>query len=120
MNHLLWILICLTLWMLVEPSPYMQNPTYNYNHAGFLSANSKCDGIAADCINTDDQEMMMDSDISRRILAQSGYISYGALQRDNVPCNVRGNSYYNCNSNQQANPYSRSCNRITYCARNNH
>ncbi|GFP86406.1 protein ralf-like 22 [Phtheirospermum japonicum] len=64
---------------------------------------------------------MMDLDtISRRMLAQSGYISYGALQKDRVPCNVRGNSYYNCNSNARANPYTRGCTQITYCARNNH
>lgn len=112
MNHLLWVLIScvITLCMLVEPSPYMQNPTYHdHDHAVFLSPNSEID-----------QEMMMESDISRRILAQSRYIGYGALQRDNVPCSVRGNSYYNCNSHEQANPYSRSCSRITHCARNNH
>ncbi|KAK6151750.1 hypothetical protein DH2020_014385 [Rehmannia glutinosa] len=77
-----------------------------------------CDRITGDC---DDQETMMASEISRRILEQqSGYISYGALERDSVPCNVRGNSYYNCNSDEQANPYHRACTRITHCARNNH
>ncbi|KAH6785535.1 ralf-like 33 [Perilla frutescens var. hirtella] len=95
----------------------MQNPTYINDHAAvFLPPNyhekiSCQDGIGGDC---------MQSELSRRILANAGYISYGALQRDSIPCNVRGNSYYNCHSNQQANPYSRSCTKITYCARNNH
>ncbi|KZV39234.1 protein RALF-like 33 [Dorcoceras hygrometricum] len=77
---------------------------------------SRCDEDVGDCVHEDDREI----DHSRLILAQSRYISYGALQRDNVPCNVRGNSYYNCNSHQQANPYRRGCSQITHCARNNH
>lgn len=61
--------------------------------------------------------MIMETGISRRFLAQSQYISYGALLKDSIPCNVRGNSYYNCNSNQIANPYTRGCTAITLCAR---
>lgn len=64
-----------------------------------------------------EEEVMMESGSPRRTLAGRGYISYGALQKNNVPCNQRGHSYYNCNSRGQANPYSRGCNIITRCAR---
>ncbi|CAO2203475.1 unnamed protein product [Urochloa humidicola] len=53
--------------------------------------------------------------VARRVLQSGGYISYGALRRDNVPCSVRGASYYNCRPGAQANPYSRGCSAITRC-----
>lgn len=56
--------------------------------------------------------------VARRVLQQNGgggYISYGALRRDNVPCSVRGASYYNCRPGAQANPYTRGCSAITRC-----
>lgn len=56
-------------------------------------------------------------DAVRRQLGQAGYVSYGALNRNNVPCNQRGQSYYNCRSHQNANPYNRGCTRVTNCAR---
>lgn len=117
---MLIFLVTLTLGMImVEPtSSNMQDPNNYSTHARRLG---KCDGDVGDCAHTDDEEIdHVVFDNSRRILPQSGYISYGALQRDNVPCNVRGNSYYNCNSHQRTNPYSRGCTQITHCARNNH
>ncbi|CBI39521.3 unnamed protein product, partial [Vitis vinifera] len=60
-------------------------------------------------------EFAMDSEINRRILATSKYISYGALQRNSVPCSRRGASYYNCQPGAQANPYNRGCSTITRC-----
>ncbi|CAI0551174.1 unnamed protein product [Linum tenue] len=64
----------------------------------------------------DGEEFAMDSEISRRVLQSSGrYISYGALQRNTVPCSRRGASYYNCRAGAQANPYSRGCSAITRC-----
>lgn len=62
-----------------------------------------------------DEEFELDSEINRRILATSNYISYGALQRNTVPCSRRGASYYNCQPGAQANPYSRGCSAITRC-----
>lgn len=57
-----------------------------------------------------------DDAVARRVLQNNnGYISYGALRRDNVPCSVRGSSYYNCRPGGQANPYSRGCSAITRC-----
>ncbi|OIT19325.1 PREDICTED: rapid alkalinization factor-like [Nicotiana attenuata] len=64
-----------------------------------------------------DEELELELD-NRRILATSRrYISYGALQRNNVPCSRRGASYYNCRPGAQANPYSRGCSAITRCRR---
>ncbi|KAJ1380894.1 Rapid ALkalinization Factor [Sesbania bispinosa] len=60
-------------------------------------------------------EFEMDNEINRRILATTRYISYGALQRNTVPCSRRGASYYNCRPGAQANPYSRGCSAITRC-----
>ncbi|KAL3531452.1 hypothetical protein ACH5RR_010774 [Cinchona calisaya] len=66
-------------------------------------------GSIAEC------EFEMDSEINRRILATSDYISYGALQRNTVPCSRRGASYYNCRPGAEANPYTRGCSTITRC-----
>ncbi|KAL5224425.1 hypothetical protein ABZP36_011064 [Zizania latifolia] len=45
----------------------------------------------------------------------SGYIGYGALLADRVPCTLRGASYYNCKPGAEANPYTRGCSAITQC-----
>ncbi|KAI7747700.1 hypothetical protein M8C21_023572 [Ambrosia artemisiifolia] len=74
-----------------------------------------CSGSIAECMAAG--EMEMESESTRRILATSNYISYGALQGNNVPCSQRGASYYNCRSGGQANPYQRGCSTITRCAR---
>lgn len=47
------------------------------------------------------------------------YISYGALQRNGVPCSRRGSSYNNCRPEANANPYSRGCSAITGCPNSN-
>ena len=47
------------------------------------------------------------------------HISYAALRADQIPCNRRGQSYYNnCGTMERANPYQRGCSAITRCARN--
>ncbi|KAJ8766257.1 hypothetical protein K2173_022316 [Erythroxylum novogranatense] len=77
---------------------------------------SRCGGSIAECLDAvDSEEFAVDSESSRRILATSRYISYGALRRNSVPCSRRGASYYNCRPGAQANPYSRGCSRITRC-----
>ncbi|RVW14073.1 Protein RALF-like 33 [Vitis vinifera] len=61
-----------------------------------LGGRRACNGLVGDCIDPY-AETMMDSEVSRRTLAQGGkFISYGALKKNNVPCNRRGRSYYNC------------------------
>ncbi|KAL6613865.1 hypothetical protein ACP70R_036135 [Stipagrostis hirtigluma subsp. patula] len=52
---------------------------------------------------------------TRRELGRGGYISYDAMRRGQVPCNIRGASYYNCRPGAPANPYSRGCSAITRC-----
>jgi hypothetical protein len=60
-------------------------------------------------------DLVSSAESHRRALYGGGYISYGALRRDNVPCSRRGASYYNCRPGGQANPYHRGCSRITRC-----
>ncbi|CAH8250966.1 unnamed protein product [Arabidopsis lyrata] len=74
---------------------------------------SGCHGSIAECIGAEEEEM--DSEINRRILATTKYISYQSLKRNSVPCSRRGASYYNCRNGAQANPYSRGCSAISRC-----
>ncbi|XVE92747.1 hypothetical protein REPUB_Repub01dG0126300 [Reevesia pubescens] len=84
---------------------------------GSLGARQTCHGLLGECIGNE-EETAMESDISRRTLAgQKRYISYGALKQNRVPCNRRGNSYYNCGASGRANPYKRGCSVITHCYR---
>ncbi|KAB1202189.1 Protein RALF-like 33 [Morella rubra] len=78
---------------------------------GWIPSTSPCKGSVAECLSG--EEFELDSEINRRILATSSYISYGALQRNTVPCSRRGASYYNCQAGAQSNPYSRGCSAIT-------
>ncbi|XP_050220910.1 rapid alkalinization factor [Mercurialis annua] len=79
------------------------------------SSSSSCKGSIAECLASNGEEFELDSEINRRILATSNYISYGALQKNSVPCSRRGASYYNCKPGAQANPYNRGCSTITRC-----
>nr|XP_027111545.1 rapid alkalinization factor-like [Coffea arabica] len=78
-----------------------------------MKAAASCRGSIAECLGSG--ELSMDSEINRRILATRNYISYGALQRNTVPCSRRGSSYYNCQPGGEANPYTRGCSAITRC-----
>ncbi|KAE8712153.1 Protein RALF-like 33 [Hibiscus syriacus] len=78
------------------------------------AARSACKGSIGECLE-EEEEFEVDSEINRRILQTTRYISYGALQRNTVPCSRRGASYYNCQPRAQANPYNRGCSRITRC-----
>jgi hypothetical protein len=78
----------------------------------------ECGGADADGEDFEDAEGELGSpsaESHRRFLQNRGYISYGALRRNQVPCNRRGASYYNCRPGGQANPYHRGCSRITRC-----
>ncbi|CAF2160330.1 unnamed protein product [Brassica rapa] len=71
------------------------------------------------CIGDDDElESLMDSETNRRQLARGRrYIGYDALKKNNVPCNRRGRSYYDCKKRRRNNPYRRGCSAITHCYR---
>ncbi|KAL8166367.1 hypothetical protein V2J09_007866 [Rumex salicifolius] len=73
---------------------------------------SGCDGPMGECGL---EEFELDSEINRRILATSRYISYAALNKNSVPCSRRGASYYNCRPGSSSNPYKRGCSAITRC-----
>ncbi|KAG8389471.1 hypothetical protein BUALT_Bualt02G0232800 [Buddleja alternifolia] len=75
-----------------------------------------CQGSIAECMaDGSTGEFDLDTESNRRILATTKYISYGALQANNVPCSRRGASYYNCRPGAEANPYTRSCTAATQC-----
>ncbi|XP_074576041.1 rapid alkalinization factor-like [Curcuma longa] len=80
---------------------------------------STCEAGVGECVGDEEEEGEMESDSVRRVLAanRGRYISYDALKRDRVPCDRRGQSYYNCSRQRQANPYRRGCTVITRCAR---
>ncbi|KAH7517089.1 rapid alkalinization factor [Ziziphus jujuba] len=87
--------------------------TINHRLSWVPMPTSRCQGSIAECMT--ENELDMDSESNRRILATSKYISYGALQRNTVPCSRKGASYYNCKPGAEANPYSRGCSAITRC-----
>ncbi|XAR58456.1 hypothetical protein NMG60_11013851 [Bertholletia excelsa] len=87
----------------------------DHHRWGLAPKTDGCQGSLADCMAGGDGEFDMDSEINRRVLATTKYISYGALQSNTVPCSQRGASYYNCQPGAQANPYSRGCSTITRC-----
>ncbi|KAM7474017.1 hypothetical protein LguiB_021260 [Lonicera macranthoides] len=63
-----------------------------------------------------DSKLKANSGFERRALAGSkGYVSYGALDRDNVPCSRRGDSFKNCQPQAQKHDYSRGCENIDRC-----
>ncbi|KAM6577854.1 hypothetical protein CsatB_029691 [Cannabis sativa] len=81
---------------------------------GWVRSKGGCDGSIAECL-AEEEEFELDSESNRRILATKKYVSYGALQRNTVPCSRRGASYYNCKPGAQSNPYNRQCSSISRC-----
>ncbi|GLT97726.1 hypothetical protein SLE2022_152750 [Rubroshorea leprosula] len=70
-----------------------------------------CSGSMTEC--NEEDEMLMESEISRRFLQQQKYISYGALKRDQAVCNkqpYRGNCIPG-----PSNTYNRGCKAIYGC-----
>lgn len=64
------------------------------------------------------QVLQMEAESGRRKLNQRRkYISYSAIDMNNVLCGRRGHSYYDCNAHHPANPYRRGCTKATRCAR---
>ncbi|EEF49878.1 rapid alkalinization factor [Ricinus communis] len=110
-------LMCATTFILIliAASPAVQASGDHLGWIPTIRSSSTCKGSIAECLASNGEEFEMDSETSRRILATTKYISYGALQRNSVPCSRRGASYYNCQPGAQANPYSRGCSTITRC-----
>ncbi|GAV83486.1 RALF domain-containing protein [Cephalotus follicularis] len=106
------IVICATVLIMMtvmgSPSNVDASGDHQLNLGWIPTGSSIAESLA-------DEEFELDSEISRRILATTQYISYGALQRNTVPCSRRGASYYNCQPGAAANPYTRGCSAITRC-----
>ncbi|GMI94512.1 ralf-like 33 [Hibiscus trionum] len=100
--------------MTVDATGDIQNQQVILGWLPTTATRSPCKGSIGECLEGE-EEFEVDSEISRRILQTTRYISYGALQRNTVPCSRRGASYYNCQPGAQANPYNRGCSRITRC-----
>ncbi|KAI3953120.1 hypothetical protein MKW98_020315 [Papaver atlanticum] len=75
---------------------------------------SSCDhGSIGECQL--ENEFEMDSEINRRILATTKYVSYEALKKNTTPCSKKGASYYNCKDGAEANSYNRGCSKLSKC-----
>ncbi|KAM1017524.1 hypothetical protein FF2_046312 [Malus domestica] len=109
------ILLVMTLAMVVESTQY-SSMRRNAGEVEVASLPDRCDGLSGeDCLNIKEEEEEGDEDTEEAETTRC--ISYGALERDKVPCDRRGSSYYNCGTSGQVNPYHRGCSVITYCAR---
>ncbi|GMI74011.1 RAPID ALKALINIZATION FACTOR 1, RALF-LIKE 1, rapid alkalinization factor 1 [Hibiscus trionum] len=107
-------LLLSTTALLTAVSASSGNGVHRSIWAAMTNESGSCRGATAECMaNNVDDEL----EFNRRILQTSNikYISYGALQRDVVPCSLRGGSYYNCQPGAEANPYDRGCSAITRC-----
>ncbi|KAL5060974.1 hypothetical protein RYX36_032578 [Vicia faba] len=115
-SHLLLVICATVLLTATISSPTVAAGGFNLGMEWIHQTKTTCEGTIADCmLQQGEEEFQFDSEINRRILATTKYISYGALQRNTVPCSRRGASYYNCRPGAQANPYSRGCSAITRC-----
>ncbi|KAE8725946.1 Methyltransferase family protein [Hibiscus syriacus] len=68
-----------------------------------------CNGSIGDCDEAD--EMLMESETSRRFLEQKRYISPGALKRDQPVCPAASGGCLP----QPSNPYNRGCSKYYRC-----
>ncbi|KAJ0979832.1 hypothetical protein J5N97_015306 [Dioscorea zingiberensis] len=110
---MLFITISITVTFFSPTSKAMPSQTKGSINLGWLPTKPNYKGAIEDFL--EGEELELGSEISRRILATSDYISYDALRRDSTPCSRRGASYYNCRAGSEANPYSRGCSAITRC-----
>ncbi|XWS18408.1 hypothetical protein CRYUN_Cryun32bG0041000 [Craigia yunnanensis] len=116
MGSKVWLMFLLLALAMVAESTTFHEASWGLDHFGNDDTNSSIGGHR---VNVEDvTETLMDSETNRRQLAQrKRYISYGALKANSVPCNRRGQSYYNCKNRRRANPYNRGCSAITHCHR---
>ncbi|MED6130794.1 hypothetical protein PIB30_003814 [Stylosanthes scabra] len=83
----------------------------------WTSNSHRCNGSIAEC--NQDGELLMESEISRRILEQRRIISNGALTRDKPVCNggASGEAYSKTGGclPPPSNPYNRGCSKYYRC-----
>nr|DAD24133.1 TPA_asm: hypothetical protein HUJ06_025596 [Nelumbo nucifera] len=74
----------------------------------------QCNGSIAEC--SEEEEVLMESEISRRFLAQSNSIGYGALKPNQPACGgPKGTSYSGSCLPNPSNPQNRGCSKIYRC-----
>ncbi|XP_059630051.1 protein RALF-like 32 [Cornus florida] len=75
-----------------------------------------CNSSIAEC-NEEEYETLMESEISRRFLADKKYISPGALKPDQPVCNggAKGESYSKSCLPPPSNPRTRGCPKYYHC-----
>uniref|UniRef100_A0A1D1XFL6 Keratin, type I cytoskeletal 24 n=1 Tax=Anthurium amnicola TaxID=1678845 RepID=A0A1D1XFL6_9ARAE len=81
-----------------------------------LDGSAVCNGSIAEC-SVEEEELVMDSEIHRRMLQGGGrYINYRALNPNRPVCNRGpGNSYTGSCLPQRSNPRTRPCNAYYRC-----
>ncbi|KAJ9187076.1 hypothetical protein P3X46_002572 [Hevea brasiliensis] len=99
-----FLVIIMTLFL------YLSNNTVSSSSSSF-----RCNGSIVEC--SEDYELLMESEISRRILEQKKYISPGALKRDEPVCNggASGQSYSSSCLPPSSNPETRGCSKYYRC-----
>ncbi|KAL2944323.1 Protein RALF-like 4 [Bienertia sinuspersici] len=117
----LWLVVVLLTLVIVTESSTLDDSTWGISRLSTSNREGNmrtCNGRIGDCIGDEEEDIFGSHDAARQLAGRRRYISYDALKKNNVPCNRRGASYYNCNGNARANPYNRGCTYITHCARN--
>ncbi|KAG2723053.1 hypothetical protein I3760_02G155100 [Carya illinoinensis] len=113
MEYKPWLIfLVLALAVVAESSSLHDATRWGLTRVGTAGS---CNSEVGVCIGEENESLM--ASLHARHLAQRKYISYGALRANAVPCGRRGQSYYNCQNRQTANPYRRGCSAITHCAR---
>ncbi|KAK9138476.1 hypothetical protein Sjap_009070 [Stephania japonica] len=83
-----------------------------------MHSSKYCNGSIAEC--NEEHEMLMESEISRRFLAEGRMIGYGSLKPDQPACNggKPGASYSGQCLPPESNAYRRGCSKAHYCRSN--
>lgn len=97
-----WMILLFTLFITANSSPNFQSVGLNRGTLSDLqlyaktSSFYKCDGKIGDCID-ESEEMMLDSESNKQMLAlEQRFASYRFFDKEHVPCNKPGQSYYTC------------------------
>ncbi|KAK1375328.1 putative Rapid ALkalinization Factor [Heracleum sosnowskyi] len=97
-----WMILLFTSFITANSSSIFQSVGLNKGTFFDLQLYAKtrsfynCDGTIGDCID-EAEEMMLDSEASKQILAlEQRFSSYMFFDKEHVPCNQPGQSYYTC------------------------
>ncbi|XP_009352901.2 protein RALF-like 19 [Pyrus x bretschneideri] len=118
------IALMLVLAMVARTSAKVHDASWGFSRFGDHDDESLIDN--ANFVG-DENEMTMESESTRRTLrprltartalGNSKFIGYIALRENAAPCGRCGQSYYDCQKRERANPYKRNCEYITRCTK---